>query len=176
MCPHREFRSKSFIFSWKIEKLRKIGNVLNFSIILIEINWSCQNALPVQILFKNINFWGIYVVYYLKKFTRTLNRIYKSRNRYLSEKSCDFWSKAARAFKFGHFMPNMMHLKVSNYWGSRKIFSMCKIENAAGGAKLHPPGIGLIFQSSPIFTNVNERWLSRPLVVLVIEKSFLYPL
>ena len=30
-----------------------------------------------------------------------------------------------------------MHLKVTNYWGSRKIFLMCKIENAAGGAKLH---------------------------------------
>ena len=32
-----------------------------------------------------------------------------------------------------------MLLKVTNYRGSRKIFSMCKIENAAGGAKLHHP-------------------------------------
>ena len=54
---------------------------------------------------------------------------------------CNFWSKAAKAFKFCHLMPYMMHLKVINYWGSEKIFSMCKIENAGCGEKFHhPPG------------------------------------
>ena len=102
---------------------------------------SCPN------LVKNITFWGSYVIFRFYWFTRTLTRIYQNRSEYLSEKSCNFWSKAARAFNFGHFMRNMMHLKVTNYWGSRKIFSMCKIENWAGGAKLHhpPPKIGLIF-------------------------------
>ena len=39
----------------------------------------------------------------------------------------------------------MMYLKVTNYGGSRIKISMCKIENAAVGTKLHPPpGIGLI--------------------------------
>ena len=36
-------------------------------------------------------------------------------------------------------MRNMMHLKVTNFRGSRKIFSMCKTEYAEGSAKLHPP-------------------------------------
>ena len=33
-------------------------------------------------------------------------------------------------------MPDMMHLKFRNYCGSWKIFSMCKIDNVDGGAKL----------------------------------------
>ena len=55
------------------------------------------------------------------------------------KKSCKFWSKEARAFKFFHFMPYMMHLKMKNYGGFRKIFSISKIEYAAVGAKLNPP-------------------------------------
>ena len=39
------------------------------------------------------------------RFTRTLTRIYKNRIEYLSQKSCNLWSRAAKAFKFCHFMP-----------------------------------------------------------------------
>ena len=88
-------------------------------------------------MFKNIDFWGSYATFRFYRFTRTLTRIYENRSGYLSEKSCKFWSKAARVLKFWHSMPNMIHLKVTNYWGSRKLFSVCKNENATYGAKLH---------------------------------------
>ena len=64
----------------------------------------------------------------------------------IHKKSCNF-SKAGSLQIFA-FFAYMMHLKV---WGSRKIFSMCEIENAAGGA---PPKIGL---REPIFTWINFR-------------------
>ena len=83
-------------------------------------------------------FWGSCVIFRFYRFTWTLTRIYENR-RYLSRKSCNFWSKAARAFKFCHFMSYIMHLKFTNFWGSRKISSMCIIENTEGGAILHPP-------------------------------------
>ena len=36
-------------------------------------------------------------------------------------------------------MPYIMHLKVTIFGGSREIFSMRGIENAADGAKFHQP-------------------------------------
>ena len=45
-------------------------------------------------------------------------------------------TKAARAFTFCHFKPYVMYLKVTNYWGCRKI-SICVNWNAKGIAKLH---------------------------------------
>ena len=142
MCPDRKFSSKIYqnvIFSGKIGKSKKIRKSFQFSNFceidrfVVSKYTSCSNFV------KNIDFWGSYIIFRFYRFTRTLTRIYGNRTGYLSEKSCNFWSKEARAFKFGHLMRNMMHLKVTNYWDSRKIFSMCKIENAAGGAKLHPP-------------------------------------
>ena len=50
------------------------------------------------------------------------------------------WSKAARAFKFCHFMPYMMHLEVTNYWGSRKDFRCVKLKMRR---VVQTPGIGI---------------------------------
>ena len=69
-------------------------------------------------------------------------------------------------------MPYMMHLKITNYWGSRKAISMCKTEKKAqGGAILHHSrGIGLDnFLNIPgTFWNQKNVWK----FVLILLKSF----
>ena len=79
------------------------------------------------------------VIFRFLRFTRTLTRIYENLSRYLPEKSCNFWSKVDGAFKLGYFISQMINLKVTNYWGSSKIFSMCKTAYAEVGAILHHP-------------------------------------
>ena len=118
---------QNVIFSGEIKKSGKSDFFTTYT--------SCWNFVQKYIVLRKLcNF----------PFTRTLSWIHENLSRYPSEKICNLWSKAARAFKFCHFMLHMMHSKVTNYWGSGKISSMCKIENAAVGANLHHhPGIGL---------------------------------
>ena len=115
-------------------------------------------------LLKDIDFRGSYIIFRFYLFTRTLARIYENRSWYLSEKSYNFWNKAAKAFKFCHFMTYMMHLKIDKLLRLSKKFSLCKIEIAAGGAKFHHHPRDRVIDTwlsySVWWTMINNKWTS----------------
>ena len=139
-------RSLNVIFSGKIGKSEKIGKSFKFSnfceIYRFEMSryTSCPNFVKKYWFLRKLHHFSFLPIY--KNIDQDFTKIAVGS---FQKNSSKFWSKATRVFKFCHYMPYMMYLKVTNYCGSRKIFSMCKIENAASGAKLHPPppGIGL---------------------------------
>ena len=147
MCPDREFSSKIYqnvIFLGKIGKSGKIGKFFQFpnfceiDRFVMSKYTSCPNFVKKYWFLRKLRHFPFF------RFTSTLTRIYGNSSGYLLEKSSNFWSKAARDFKFCHFMPYMM-LKVANYWASRKISSLCEI------ALPHRDRVKAIFGSSHLW-------------------------
>ena len=120
--------SKCYIFlkSWELGKNRDFFWIWEFfwyiSICNVKIHFLFKLWQKILIFEKVKEFFCFY------RFTWTLTRIYESRSEHLSEKAVIF--EVAKAFKFCDFMPDMMHVKVTYYRGSWKIFSIRRIKNA----------------------------------------------
>ena len=139
-CSDREFLSKNhskmslFTENREIGKNREIFSIFKFlwnrSICNVKIHFLSKFCLKI-LIFEEVTSFSVFTN--LQGLWPGFTKIAVGT---FQKKAVTFEVKQLEPSKF---MPNMMHLKVSNYWGSQKILSMCKIENAAGGAKLPPP-------------------------------------
>ena len=105
----------------------------------VQLNWQCQNTLPVQILLKKILTFEQIMPFSV---FIDLQRHWPGFTNIVVD---TFQKKAVRAFEFCYSMPYMMYFKVTNHWVSGKIISMCKTEYAEDGAKLHRVKLALLW-------------------------------
>ena len=133
VCLDQEFCFKNlYVCFWEIGEHRNFfSNFRDIDRFSISKYTSCPNFA------KNIDFWGSYVIF-------RFSDLQVHWPGFMEIAVGTFQSKAARDFKFWHFMPYMM-LKVANYWASRKISSLRKI------ALPHQDRVKAIFGSSHLW-------------------------